>query len=430
MSTSKARGAGIASFVGTSIEWYDFYIYGTASALVFGKLFFPEASPTAGVMASFATFWVGFLARPLGGVVFGHLGDRIGRKGTLITTLLLMGGATTLVGVLPTYASVGMAAPALLAALRLVQGIAVGGEWGGAVLIAAEHAGPKRIFYAAFAQQGSPAGSILATGMFALVSLLPDDAFRSYGWRIPFLASAVLLVIGLVIRLRVEESPEFVRMREQREVARLPVAEVLRTAWPLVLLGIGASGVGIASAYFTNTFILSWATTDLGIAKGTMLNVLLVVSAVQFVTQPVGAVLGQRWGAAKFMLAAFTVLIVMTPVTFLLVGTGSAPLATLGLALSIVFGGSSYAALAGFLAEAFPARVRYTGISLSYQLCGALIGGTTPLVAQALLTWSGSIWLVVAQYIVIILLTMACVAGLRYRATAVAAKAGPVTTAI
>ncbi|GIH48824.1 hypothetical protein SAMN05421833_11340 [Microbispora rosea] len=200
----------------------------------------------------------------------------------------------------------------------------MGGEWGGAVLIAAEHAGPKRIFYAAFAQQGSPAGSILATGMLALVNLLPEDAFLSYGWRIPFLASAVLLVIGPVIRLRVEESPDFVRLREQREVAKLPVAEVLRPAWPLVLLGIGASGVGIASAYFTNTFILSWATSDLGIAKG-------------------------------------TVLIVMTPVTFLLVGTGSAPLATLGLTLSIVFGGASYAALAGFLAEVLGWTRTWTG---------------------------------------------------------------------
>ncbi|NUR93104.1 MAG: MHS family MFS transporter [Nonomuraea sp.] len=410
---SNPRGAGIASFVGTSIEWYDFYIYGTASALVFSKLFFPEVNPTAGVMASFATFWVGFLARPLGGVIFGHLGDRIGRKGTLVATLLLMGTATTLVGVLPTYASVGMLAPVLLAVLRLVQGIAVGGEWGGAVLIAAEHAGPKRVFYAAFAQQGSPAGSILATGIFALVSLLPDEAFLSYGWRIPFLASAVLLVIGLVIRLRVEESPEFVRMREEREVVKLPVAEVFRTAWPLVLLGIGASGVGIASAYFTNTFILSWATTDLGIAKSTMLNVLLVVSVVQFVTQPIGAILGQRMGAARYMLIAFCALIVCTPITFLMIGTGTPLLVTLGLALSVVFSGTSYAALAGFLAGAFPARVRYTGISLSYQLCGALIGGTTPMIATALLSSTGTIWAVVAQYLVIILLTMACVAGLR-----------------
>ncbi|MFI6817763.1 MFS transporter [Nonomuraea sp. NPDC050328] len=415
---SNPRGAGIASFVGTSIEWYDFYIYGTASALVFGRLFFPEASPAAGVMASFATFWVGFLARPLGGVIFGHLGDRIGRKGTLVATLLLMGVATTLVGVLPTYASVGVLAPILLATLRFVQGIAVGGEWGGAVLIAAEHAGPKRVFYAAFAQQGSPAGSILATGVFAVVSLLPEESFLSYGWRIPFLLSAVLVVIGLVIRLRVEESPEFVRMREQREVVKLPIAEVFRTAWPLVLLGIGASGVGIASAYFTNTFILSWATTDLGIAKSTMLNVLLVVSITQFVTQPIGAVLGQRMGAARYMLIAFGALIVCTPITFLMVGTGSPVLAAVGLGLSVVFSGSSYAALAGFLAEAFPARVRYTGISLAYQLCGALIGGTTPMIAQALLGATGTIWAVVVQYLVVILLTMACVIGLRRRSAA------------
>ncbi|WP_078616418.1 MFS transporter [Streptomyces albus] len=412
--SQQARRAGLASFVGTTIEWYDFYIYGTASALVFGKLFFPDVSPAAGVLASFATFWVGFLARPLGGIVFGHFGDRMGRKGTLVTTLLMMGIATFLVGVLPTHAQIGFAAPLLLALLRAVQGVAVGGEWGGAVLMASESAPKGRgSLFAMLVQQGSPAGAILATLVFLAAGGLDDAAFTSWGWRVPFLLSGLLVVVGLLIRLKVEESDDFERVKRGGEVVKLPVAEVLRTAWRTVLLGIGASVMGISSAYFTNTFLLSWTTNELHMDRQTMLYVLLGVSAVQFLWQPAAALLSERVGETRFMVCSLLANVVVAVPMFLLVNTAQPLLVLCGTALAVVSGSGYYAVLAGFLARAFPSRVRYTGISLSYQLCSTLIGGTTPLVAQALLTaGGGSVWPVTGFYVVLLLTTAACVAGL------------------
>ncbi|MEU6970987.1 MFS transporter [Kitasatospora aureofaciens] len=411
---SKARRAGLASFVGTTIEWYDFYIYGTASALVFGKVFFPGASPAVGVLASFATFWVGFLARPLGGILFGHFGDRMGRKGTLVTTLIMMGAATFLVGALPTHAQIGVAAPFLLALLRAVQGIAVGGEWGGAVLMASESAPKGRgSLFAMLVQQGSPAGAILATLVFLAAGTLDDAAFLSWGWRVPFLLSALLVVVGLVIRLKVEESEDFERVKESGDVVKLPVVEVLRTAWRTVLLGLGASVMGISAAYFTNTFVLAWTTHELHIGRQTMLYVLLAVAVVQFVWQPIGALISERVGETRFMVGSLLANVVVAVPMFLLIETAQPLLVFCGIALAVVCGSGYYAVLAGFLARAFPSRVRYTGISLSYQLCSTLIGGTTPLVAQALLTsGGGSVWPVAGFYAVLLLVTTACVAAL------------------
>ncbi|MGW5645645.1 MFS transporter [Saccharopolyspora sp. NPDC003762] len=412
--SGQARRAGLASFVGTTIEWYDFYIYGTASALVFGKLFFPEVSPAAGVLASFATFWVGFLARPLGGIIFGHFGDRMGRKGTLVTTLLLMGVATFLIGVLPTHAQIGVAAPFLLALLRAVQGIAVGGEWGGAVLMASEHAPKGRgSFFAMLVQQGSPAGAILATLVFLAAGTLDDAAFLAWGWRVPFLLSGILVAVGLLIRMKVEESGEFERVKSSGDVVRLPVAEVLRTAWRTVLLGIGASIMGISTAYFTNTFVLSWTTNELHMNRQTMLYVLLAISVVQFLWQPIAALISERVGEARFMVCSLLVNAVVAVPMFLLINTAQPLLVFAGIALAIVSGCGYYAVLAGFLARAFPSRIRYTGISLAYQLCSTLIGGTTPFAAQALLTSSGgSFWPVAAFYVALLLITTASVAGL------------------
>ncbi|MEV0698899.1 MFS transporter [Saccharopolyspora sp. NPDC050389] len=412
--SSQARRAGLASFVGTTIEWYDFYIYGTASALVFGKLFFPEVSPAAGVLASFATFWVGFLARPLGGIIFGHFGDRMGRKGTLVTTLLMMGVATFLIGVLPTHAQIGVAAPFLLALLRAVQGIAVGGEWGGAVLMASESAPKGRgSLFAMLVQQGSPAGAILATLVFLAAGTLDDAAFASWGWRVPFLLSGLLVVVGLLIRMKVEESGEFERVKDSGDVVRLPVAEVLRTSWRTVLLGIGASIMGISAAYFTNTFVLSWTTNELQMNRQTMLYVLLAISVVQFLWQPIAALISERVGEARFMVCSLLVNVAFAVPMFLLINTARPLLVFAGIALAIVSGSGYYAVLAGFLARAFPSRIRYTGISLSYQLCSTLIGGTTPFAAQALLTSSGgSFWPVAGFYVALLLITTACVAGL------------------
>ncbi|GAA3722045.1 MFS family permease [Spinactinospora alkalitolerans] len=417
---SRTRRATIASFVGTAIEWYDFYIYGTASALVFARLFFPEVSPAAGTMASFAAFWVGFLARPLGGIVFGHIGDRLGRKQTLVVTLLMMGVATTGIGLLPTYAAIGLAAPLLLVALRFVQGVAVGGEWGGAVLMATESAPKKRRGISGmWVQQGSPAGATLATLVFMVVGYLPDEAFFSWGWRVPFLLSAVLVVVGLVIRVKVEESTDFAETRRQAGVVKAPLVEVLRSSWGLVLLAIGASAIGISAAYFTNTFVLSWTTTELQVPRQTMIYVLLAVSVLQFLWQPAAALIAQRVGTVRLMAGALIGNIVAVVPMFLLIMTAQPALITAGLALGIVTGSAYYAMLAGFLAQVFPANVRYTGISVAYQFCGSVIGGSTPLVAQYLLTSSdGSPWAVAGYYVTLLLLTVACVLVLARRLAA------------
>lgn len=414
----KARQATTASFIGTAVEWYDFYIYGTATALVFGKLFFPTASPTAGTLAAFATFWVGFLARPLGGLIFGHIGDRVGRKNVLVTTLVLMGSATTLIGLLPTYATIGAAAPVLLVLLRAVQGIAVGGEWGGAVLMATENAEHKRRGFAGmWVQQGSPAGSILATLVFIAVGNLPDDAFMTWGWRIPFLLSALLVIIGLVIRLKVTESTDFEKARQQEDATpKIPVVELFRTSRVLVLLGVGASAMGISSAYFTNTFVLSWATSDLGVHRQTMLDILLILAILQFLWQPLAALLAQRVGTVRVMAGALIANIVVAVPMFLLIATRNSTLIGVGLALGVLTGCSYYALLAGFLSQAFPVKVRYTGVSLAYQLCSTIIGGSTPFVAQWLLTRGASHWPVVGYYITLLLLTTVSVLALaRYR---------------
>lgn len=238
----RARKAGIASFIGTTIEWYDFYIYGTASALVFGHVFFPDTLPAGvGTLLSFVTLWAGFLARPLGGIIFGHFGDKYGRKKTLVVTLVLMGAASFLVGLLPGYATIGIAAPIILTCLRILQGIAVGGEWGGSVLIASENAPKgKGVLYSAFAQQGSPAGNLISSGMFFLLALLPTPQFLLYGWRIAFLASIFLIVIGLVIRLKLEEPENMKVVKKKDAVAKVPAFEAIRKHWVLILLGAGA----------------------------------------------------------------------------------------------------------------------------------------------------------------------------------------------
>ncbi|MGP4021388.1 MFS transporter [Saccharopolyspora sp. 5N708] len=421
-----ARRAGLGSFIGTTIEWYDFYIYSTASALVFGPLFFTGTSQAAGILASFATLWVGFLARPLGGVVFGHLGDRIGRQKTLVVTLVLMGLATAAIGVLPTFATAGVLAPLLLVLLRCLQGIAVGGEWGGAVLIGAEHAPKGRgILFGAYAQQGSPAGSILATLAFVLITRLPDEAFMTWGWRIPFLLSALLVVVGLVIRLRVEESPEFLRVRRQEAIVRAPLREVLTKHPKTLVLGVLASSIGIAATYFITTFILSWSTTEIGMDRSVMLDVLLVYSIGQFVTQPFGAFAAERFGVARTVGVLLTINLITVPVMYLLVGTGGAVPAAVGITAVGITGGMNYAILAGLLAQAFPANVRYTGISLSYQLCSALIGGTAPIISQGLFTGTGSIVAVSVYHMFLVAVSLLCSLWVLARSKAGADQAVP-----
>src|SRR5699024_426911 len=296
------------AFVGTAIEWYDFFIFGTAAALVFGKVFYPDIAPAAGILASFATFWVGFLASPLGGVLFGYLGDRLGRKNVLVATLLLMGVATTLIGVLPSYASIGMAASIALVVLRAAQGLAVGGEWAGATLMATENASTrKRGMAGAWVQQGSPAGSIMATVAFLLVGMMDDEAFPSWGWRLPFLFSAVLIIVGLIIRVKVEESADFVESRAHHKVVKVPVVEVFRTASAYVWFGVMASVLGIAIAFFNNTFLLSWTTSPveaggMGMDRQVILNILLFISVLQFIWQPIAAKIAEHIGGVRVMI--------------------------------------------------------------------------------------------------------------------------------
>ncbi|GAA3654261.1 MFS transporter [Microbacterium marinilacus] len=411
----RQRRSMIGAFIGTAIEWYDFYIFGTAAALVFSQTFYPEIAPGAALLASFATFWVGFLMRPIGGMVFGHFGDRLGRKNILVITLVMMGAATTLIGVLPTYAQVGILAPVLLVVLRGVQGFAVGGEWGGAVLLSTENArSEKKGLAGAWVQQGSPAGSILATLIFLLVGLLPDEQFLTWGWRVPFLLSALLVVVGLVIRLKVEESQDFEKVRSRDEVAKAPVLVALRTAPALVALGMFASVMGIGSAYFSNTFLLSWTTGSLGIDRQLMLNILLGMAIVQFIWQPIAARISERFGVEQVMLAGLALNIVMVVPYFLAISAANPVWIAATLYLTIIGGTAYYALLATQLAAAFPAHIRYSGISLSYQLCATVFGGSTPLIAQWILNATGgSPWGVAAFYAGLLLITVAGVWGLR-----------------
>ncbi|QQX56999.1 MFS transporter [Pseudomonas chlororaphis] len=415
------RRAAAAAFIGTMIEWYDFYIYATAAALVFGALFFPSDDKLFSTMAAFGTFAVGFFARPLGGIVFGHIGDRIGRKKSLVITLLMMGVVTVCIGLLPTYAQIGATAPVLLILLRIVQGIAVGGEWGGAVLMAGEHA-PKgrRNFFASFAQLGSPAGLILSLLAFSTVTRLPEEDLMSWGWRLPFLASALLLVVGLAIRLGVNESPEFLASREQAHKAQrkeqAPVMEVLQSAWRPLLLCIGANTLGIAGVYFTNTFMIAYSTQQLGLPRSLILECLFVVAIIQFCIQPLAAWTAEKLGATRFLCLASLLAMASPYPMFVLVSSGQAPLIILGIALAVVCMASFYAVIAGYVSGMFETRVRYTAISLAYQVCGAVAGGLTPLIGTWLAhRFAGQWWPMALFYSLIATISLLCVLALSRR---------------
>lgn len=390
----KARRAGIASFIGTTIEWYDFYIYGLAASLVFGHLFFSKSmDPGVATLLSFATFWVGFLARPVGGVIFGHFGDRIGRKTTLVITLMMMGVATTLIGLLPTYESIGLWAPAALVTLRFIQGVAVGGEWGGAVLIASENAPKgKGVLYSAFAQQGAPAGNLLAITVFFLLSLADTpDFLLNGGWRIPFLLSSVLIVIGLIIRLRIEDAKDVQKLLEEnRENNVQPIREAIRGHWPLILLGAGTLPI-IYVTYIKTSFALSWATKSLGYDTTTFLSLISVAVIVQCITQPFGAVLMSKMDMRKAILLMTVPEFFFVPLMFYGIYTMNYWFAMFTMALATIPHGMYYGAIAGVLARAFPARVRYSGLSLANQLGALTVGGGTPVLLQLLLNKTGSI---------------------------------------
>ena len=412
-----------ASMIGTTIEWYDFFLYGSAAALVFNVLFFPDSDPLVGTMLALATFAGGFITRPLGGLVFGHFGDRLGRKKLLVISLLMMGGATFAIGLLPTYATIGAAAPVLLLLLRLVQGFALGGEWGGAVLMASEHGSARhRGFWASWPQTGAPGGNLLATAVLAVLAAVQSDAaFQAWGWRIPFLLSGVLVVVGLWIRLTITESPVFLaaeeRARSQREHTNereaMPIVQVVREQWRAVLIAMGARMAENVSYYIITAFLLVYLTEQLGLSKSVGLNAVLIASAIHFVAIPL-------WGAASDRLGRRTVYLFGAIgmgawgfAFFELLDTRSSVVITLAVTVGLLLHGAMYAPQAAFFSELFGTRVRYSGVSIGYQLASILAGGLAPLIAVALLGAFGSTVPVALYLVGACLLTVIAVVAAR-----------------
>lgn len=373
-----------ASLIGTTIEFFDFYIYATAAVLVFPKLFFPSTDPTTATLQSLATFALAFFARPLGSALFGHFGDRVGRKATLVAALLTMGLSTVAIGLLPTYASIGIAAPILLALCRFGQGLGLGGEWGGAVLLATENAPPgKRAWFGMFPQLGAPIGFIASTGIFLLLgATLSDEQLFSWGWRIPFLASAALVWVGLYVRLRIEETPDFKKLAAHERV-RLPLLTVL-TAHPLkLLLGTLAALATFVLFYLMTVFTLSWGTSALGYARQDFLELQLIAVLCFGATIPISALLADRYGRRRILIAASAVIAMfgMAFAPWFGSGTSSGVLAFLALGLALM--GLTYGPLGTALAEIYPTAVRYTGASLSFNLAGIFGASLAPYIA----TW-------------------------------------------
>ncbi|MFC6022088.1 MFS transporter [Plantactinospora solaniradicis] len=408
------KGIFAASFIGTSIEWYDYYIFGTAAALVFGSLFYPEFSSVAGTLAAFGTFAVGFIARPLGAMVIGHFGDRIGRKSMLVLTLLLTGGSTFLIGVLPTYVAIGVAAPLLLVVLRLVQGFGVGGEWGGAILVATEHASRhRRAVYGSFAQFGVPVGVLTSNLAFLAVSEMPESDFMSYGWRIPFLLSLLLVVVGFLVRSRLHDTPEFQKAKQEKTVSKVPVAELFRRQPRTLVLASLASIAPPAIGYTVIVYMLTYGTTVVGFDRTMLLTLILVSTLVWIGTIVVSAVAADRFGSKKvYALGALTAVLWPIPM-FALVNTGETGLALLSFIVAAIVQGVMAGAQGGLLTEIFDVRVRYSGISIAYQLGGMVGGAVTPIVATALFGRYGSSTPIACYIMALSLVSLAAVLGIR-----------------
>ena len=398
------RQVALASFIGTTIEWYDFFLYGTAAALIFGDLFFPKVDPTIGTLAAFATFGVGFAARPLGGIIFGHFGDRAGRKSMLVISLLIMGLATFAIGLLPTYASIGIAAPIALVLLRMLQGIGVGGEWGGAVLMAVEHAPKgKRGLYGSFAQMGVPAGLLISTVVFALMQgLTTEQQFTSWGWRVPFLFSIVLVAVGLFIRMRLMESPAFQRVKETGTEAPKPIVDVVKTQPREVLVAMGMRIAENGVFYIFTVFVLAYAEDTLKLGKSTMLTGVGIAAAVGLITVPLWGSLSDRFGRKKLYMAGAVFSTLFAFPFFAMVDTKETVLVWLAMVLGVNVGHDlMYGPQAAFYSEMFGTRVRYSGASLGYQLASVISGGFAPLIAAALLAANHDDPTLVAVYMVV-----------------------------
>jgi MFS family permease len=379
-----------AAFVGTALEWYDYYLFGTAAALVFNRLIFTDLDPAAALLASFATFGVGFAARPIGAVLFGYIGDRYGRRPALLTTIVMIGVATGLIGFLPDFGTIGLAAPILLAVLRLVQGLAVGGEWGGAVTMAVEHApAEKRGRFAAMVQIGSPVGTLLSSGAFTLVLLFPSETFDAWGWRIPFLLAFPLLLVALWIRMKVEESPIFKDLLAHEETAKVPALDVLRHAGGRLIVAVLAAMLGVGGFYMITTFTVSYGSNSLGVPRSVMVNATLIAAVAQIIVTVLMGRLAEKIGPGKVTMWGGLLTAVAAFPLFAMIDSKSPVMITLAITIGIVLVGVAYAVNGALLTELFPPKLRYSGVALGYNIAGAT-SGFMPMIATAMLGVSGN----------------------------------------
>lgn len=402
MDKKQTRRVLIASLVGSSIEWFDYFLYGTVAALVFNQLFFVTEDPTVGLLLAYASFALAFFIRPFGGIIFSHIGDRIGRKKTLVLTLSLMGVATFGMGLLPTYQAIGIWAPILLITLRLVQGLGIGGEWGGALLLAVEYAPPeKRGLYGSIPQMGVTIGMFMGTIALWLMTMLPEESFITWGWRVPFILSALLVVFGLWIRKGIDETPEFKKVQESGEIPKLPIVDTLKYHWREVLIAIGAKVVETAPFYIFSTFVVSYATTNLEFTRTNTLTAVMIATVVTTILIPVMGNLSDKVGRKKLYVTGTVAMALFAFPYFWMLQQGSVALLIIATVIGLgIIWAPITAVLGTMFSEIFDAKIRYTGISLGYQIGAALAGGTAPLVATALLVRFDNSYIPVAIYII------------------------------
>lgn len=398
-----ATKALVASLIGSSIEWYDYFLYGTVAALVFSKLYFPSEDPVVGLMLAYASFAIPFFIRPLGGVIFSHIGDKIGRKKTLVLTLSLMGIATVLIGFLPSYETIGIWAPILLILLRLVQGLGIGGEWGGALLLAVEYAPKeKRGFFGSIPQMGVTIGMVLGTLSISLMTLLPDGAFIAWGWRVPFIFSALLVFLGLWIRNGLDETPAFKEAKKTGNLAKVPIIDTFKYHWRSVLIAVGAKVVETAPFYIFSTFIISYASGTLGFKQTSALNAVTIATVITTLSIPFMGKLSDKIGRKPLYIGGTVAMILFAFPYFYMLSLGSVLWMTIAtiIGLGIIWAPIT-AVLGTMFSEIFSTNVRYTGVTVGYQLGAAIAGGTAPLIATALLNTYNNSYIPVAIYIVI-----------------------------
>lgn len=389
------RRVAVSSLLGSSMEWYDYFLYGIFSALVFNKVFFPSLDPTTGTIAAFLTFAVGFISRPLGAVLFGHVGDRFGRKVALVTTLTVIGLATGLIGLLPGYASIGIWAPVLLATLRFIQGLSAGGEWGGAILMSLEHAPPsQRAFYGSLPQLGSPIATLASSGIVALVTLLPNEHLITWGWRIPFLLAFPLLGIAIYLRLRVEESPLFVRVQKEAREIKVPIAAAFRHGWGRILIGVCAAIFGSGAFFLMTSYAVNYGTTTLKLPASLLLAATIGGAILEGIAIVVSGRLADRYAPWRVTAVGAAICVGAAVPVAALIGTGSPLAVVTGIAIGIGVLGLPYGPLGAVLAQMFDEEVRYTAVAVSYSLA-TTIGGFVPSIALAMKSaMEGSVWVI------------------------------------